>query len=178
MSNFDFIPRPIDAAGIQLGEGTTVHISGAIIQRTTALRAYNSYVAPGNWMEKLSVAYVVALATRSADSWLMQDIQNYIAVEPRISCQKCHEATIGLHVIRRRLFPRLGQLRKHANNLIHHLDNPENRGVDSLNIQGVFDYCYHLFQENADALFRHIPSATFPLTLCKSCKALQHYEPA
>lgn len=171
MSNFDFVPKQIDAPGIQLGEGTTVRISSAIIQRTTALRAYSSFAPAGNWMEKLSAAYIVALATRSADTWLMQDIQNHIPEEPRISCPKCREATIGLHVIRGRLFPRLGQLRKHANKLIHHLDKPENRGVDGLNIQGVFDYCYHLFQENADALFRHIPSATFQLTLCKSCKA-------
>ncbi|MCX7176375.1 MAG: hypothetical protein NT159_21120 [Proteobacteria bacterium] len=173
MSNFDFVPKSIDAAAIQLGEGTTVRISSAIIQRTTALRAYSSYAAAGNWMEKLSTAYIVAIATRSADSWLMQDIQNHIPEEPRISCPKCREATIGLHVIRGRLFPRLGQLRKHANKLIHHLDKPENRGVDGLNILGVFDYCYHLFQENTDALFRHIPSATFPLALCKSCKAVR-----
>jgi|CXWL01.1.fsa_nt_gi hypothetical protein len=173
MSNFEFVPKPIEAVGIQLGEGATVRISSAIIQRTTALRAYSSYAAADNWMEKLSLAYIVALATRSADSWLMQDIQNSIPEEPRIACPKCREVTIGLHVIRGRLFPRLKQLRKHANNLIHHLDNPENRGVDGLNIQGVFDYCYQLFQENADALFRKIPSATFRLTLCKGCKAAQ-----
>lgn len=173
MSNFDFVPKPIEAVGIRLGDGVTVQISDAIIQRTTALRAYEGYVEARNWMEQLSKAYIVALSTRSADSLLMQNIQNCIPNNPRIHCRKCRKATLSLEVIRRSLFPQLKELRKHANNLIHHLDNPANRGVEGLNIQGVFDYCYHLFQENADALFRQIPSTTFPLVLCRDCDSIR-----
>lgn len=170
ISNLDFRPKPIDAVGIRLGEGTTILITKAIIQRTTALRAYNSYFDGRDWMEKLAAAYVVALGTRSADEMLMQDIQAHIPEEPRITCRKCREVTIGVNVVRSRLFPRLRELRRHANALIHHLDDPKNKGVDGLNVQGVFDYCYHLFQENADALFGSIPSATFEFRACKSCR--------
>ena len=68
------------------------------------------------------------------------------------------------------MFPRLKELREHANDLVHHLDNPENVGVDSLDIQGVFDYCHHLFHESAEVLFGIIPSATFKLIMCKQCR--------
>jgi hypothetical protein len=169
-SNLDFRPKPIDAVGIRLGAGASSLISKAIIQRTTALRAYNSYVDGRDWMEKLAAAYVVALATRSADEMLMRDIQTQVPREPRISCRKCGEATIGVDVIRSRLFPRLRELRGHANALIHRLDDPKNKGVEGLNVQGVFDYSYHLFQENADALFGIFPPITFEFRACKSCR--------
>jgi len=167
--NLNFGPKPITAVAIRPA-GANVLISKAIIQRTTALRAYNSYAAGRDWMEKLASAYVVALATRSADEMLVQDIRNNIPEDPPISCPKCREATLGANVIRARLFPRLKELRRHANALIHHLDDPQNKGVDGLNIEGVFDYCYELFQEQADALFGIIPSATLPLNVCKSCR--------
>ncbi|HQR52230.1 MAG TPA: hypothetical protein PLZ79_03100 [Burkholderiales bacterium] len=172
MSNLDFTPKPIEAVAIRRGERGGFRISNAIIQRTTALRAYNGYVEGHDWMEKLSTAYVVAIATRSADAWLMQDIQNHIPEEPPIACSRCREATIGANVIRARLFPRLGELREHANALIHHLDFPENRGIDGLNIEGIFDYCYHLFEENADAFFGTIPSAQFDFKKCKTCRTV------
>lgn len=168
--NFSFHPKKIDAVGIRPGEGATIQLSKAIIQRTTALRAYNSYPEGRNWMEKLSTAYVVALATRSADELLIRDIQNHIPEVPPIPCRKCREATIGVNVIRSRLFPQLKDLRKHANALIHHLDDPQNMGVDKLNIQGVFDYCHHLFHENAEALFGEFPTMAFEYTMCKQCR--------
>jgi hypothetical protein len=168
--NLDFVPTPIDAVGIRTGEGASIQMSMAIVQRTTALRAYNSYGSCRDWMDKLSAAYVVALATRSADTLLMQHIQNQIVDDHPISCAKCREATIGTHVIRRRLFPNLIALRVHANTLIHHLDNPENRGIADLNVQGVFDYCYHLFQDNAETLFGLFPEGTFKFTKCKQCR--------
>ena len=169
--NLKFDIRPIDAVAIRPGKGPNIQVSKAIIQRTAALRAYNSFALAKDWMEKLSAAYVVALATRSADSWLMQDIQNQINVDPPITCAKCREATLGVNVIRERMFPDLKKLRKHANDLIHHLDDPKNKGISTLNLKGVFDYCYHLFQEGAGYLFGEIPDGTFPLTLCKACKA-------
>lgn len=170
VDNLTFLPKQIDTVGFGPGDGTSIRLSKAIIQRTAALRAYNSYAGGRDWMEKLSTAYVVALATRSADELLVRDIQNHISEEPKILCRKCREATIGVDVIRARLFPRLKELRKHANALIHHLDDPKNQGVDKLNIQGVFEYCYHLFQENADALFGVIPTVVFEYTMCKQCR--------
>ena len=169
-SNLDFVPKPIQAVGIRAGEGASIRMSMAIVQRTTALRAYNSYGSCRDWMDKLSAAYVVALATRSADTLLMQQIQNHIVLDPPISCVKCREAAIGTHVIRRRLFPTLKALRVHANTLIHHLDNPENRGIADLNVQGVFDYCHHVFQDNAETLFGLVPDGTFEFTKCKQCR--------
>ncbi len=168
--NLNFNPKPISAVGMRMGEGTDIHIAIGIVQRTTALRAYNSFRNGCDWMEKLSTAYVVALATRSADTLLMQHIQNSIVVDPPIGCAKCKEATIGTHVIRKRVFPNLGIFRTHANKLIHHLDKPENRGIAELNIQGVFDYCYHLFQDNAEALLGTTPLAIFEFTKCKDCR--------
>ena len=67
-----FVPIPIDAVGIRAGDGPNVRIAFAVIQRTTALRAYNSFGKGRDWMEELSTAYIVALATRSADTLLMK----------------------------------------------------------------------------------------------------------
>ena len=171
--NLDFLPKSIDTVAIRPGEGAGIWLSKAIIQRTAALRAYSSYGDGRDWMDKLSAAYVVALATRSADALLMKDIHNHIPKNPPIACRRCREATFGVNVIRERLFPRLKELREHANALLHHLDDPKNVGVDSLNIQGVFEYCYHLFQENAEALFGSIPDSVFEFTLCKQCRKQQ-----
>ncbi len=171
--NVDFLLKPINAVGIRLGERAGIRLSKAIIQRTAALRAYNSYGDGGDWMDKLSTAYVVALATRSADTLLMRDIQNHISENPPIACRGCREATFGVNVIRERIFPRLKELREHTNDLLHHLDSPENVGVDSLNIQGVFEYCYHLFEKNAEALFGTIPETVFEFTVCKQCRKEQ-----
>lgn len=169
-----FVPIPIDAVGIRAGDGPNVRIAFAVIQRTTALRAYNSFGKGRDWMEELSTAYIVALATRSADTLLMKLIQGDLAVKLSTSCSRCKEATIGQNVIRERLFPTLKVLREHANKLVHHLDDPMNKGVSGLNIEGVFSYCHHLFQENADALFGVIPDPTelFPEVKCKKCSAI------
>lgn len=169
--NLAFSPRPIEAVGLRAGEGAAVQVAMAIIQRTTALRAYNSFSSGRDWMEKLSSAYVVAFATRSADAYLMRQIQSCIVEDPAIPCPKCREATLGTNAIRSRLFPELAALRKHANALIHHLDSPKNRGIAELNVQGVFDYCYHLFQENAELLFGRSPEGSLPYTKCKECRA-------
>jgi len=167
--NLVFTPRPIEAVGLRC-EGAAIQIARAIIQRTTALRAYHAFSTGRDWMEKLSSAYVVALATRSADTYLMRQIQGCIVEEPAILCVKCREATLGITVIRTRLFPELAFLRKYANLLIHHLDNPNNNGIAELNIRGVFDYCYHLFHENNELLFGHCPQDSFPYTKCKQCR--------
>ena len=105
------------------------------------------------------------------DTYLMRQIQSCIVEDPAIPCAKCRETTLGINVIRSRLFPELAALRKYANALIHHLDHPKNRGIAQLNIQGVFDYCYHLFQENAELLFGRVPESSFPHTKCKECGA-------
>lgn len=166
-----FVPKPIDAVGIRAGDGPNVRIAFAIIQRTTALRAYNSFGKGRDWMEELSTAYVVALATRSADTLLMKLIQEDLAAKLPSSCSKCKETTVGVQVIRERLFPTLKVLREHANKLVHHLDDPMNKEVARLNIEGVFSYCHHLFQENANALFGIIPNpiGLFPHVKCKKC---------
>ena len=166
-----FAPKPIDTVGIRPGNGPNVQLAFAIIQRTTALHAYNSFGKGRDWMEELSTAYVVALATRSADTLLMKLIQEDLAKKLTTSCSKCMELTIGVNVIRERLFPTLKVLREHANKLVHHLDDPTNKGVAGLNVKGVFGYCHHLFQENADALFGVIPSPAglFPEVKCKKC---------
>ncbi len=169
--NLAFLPHPIEAFGLRAGEGPAVQVAMAIVQRTTALRAYNAFSNGRDWMEQLSSAYVVAIATRSADTYLMRQIQSCIVEDPTIPCAKCREATLGTNVIRSRLFPKLAALRKHANALIHHLDHPKNRGIAGLNVEGVFDYCYHLFQENAELLFGHSPEGSFPYTKCKECGA-------
>lgn len=168
-----FVPKPIDAVGIRAGDGPNVQVAFAIIQRTTALRAYNAFGKGRDWMEELSTAYVVALATRSADTKLMKLIQGDLALTLSTSCRRCNEASIGQNTIRERLFPTLKVLREHANMLVHHLDDPMNKGVSELNIEGVFSYCHHLFQENADALFGVIPNPTglFPEVKCKKCSA-------
>ena len=118
-------------------------------------------------MEKISSAYIVALGTRSADTCLMKRIQAAIPESPPFTCAKCREATIGTNVIRSKLFPKLQSLRKHANDLIHHLDDPNNLGVATLNVQGVFEYCYHLFEEQNDLLFGHLPQGSFEFSACK-----------
>ncbi len=166
-----FVPKPIDAVGIRAGEGPNVRIACAIIQRTTALRAYNSFGKGRDWMEELSTAYVVAIATRSADTLLMKLVQEDLADKLPTSCRKCKEAAVGLQVIRERLFPTMKVLREHANKLVHHLDDPMNKGVAGLNVEGVFSYCHHLFQENADAFFGVIPNPNglFPHVNCKKC---------
>lgn len=117
IDNLAFSPRPIEAVGLREGEGAAVLVAMAIIQRTTALRAYNAFSSGRDWMEKLSSAYVVALATRSADTYLMRQIQSCIIEDPAIPCAKCREASLGTNVIRSRLFPELAALRKHANAL-------------------------------------------------------------
>ena len=165
--NLAFTPRPITAVALRTGEGPQIQIAQVIIQRTTALRAYNAFTSGRDWMEKISSAYVVALATRSADVSLMKLIQAAIPEVLPFTCKKCREATIGIEVIRRALLPKLQSLRGHANNLIHHLDDPEKRGVADVNIEGVFDYCYHLFQEQDDLLFGHAPGGSFEFRPCK-----------
>ncbi len=77
---------------------------------------------------------------------------------------------MGTNVIRSRLFPGLAALRKRANALVHHLDDPKARGIAELNVEGVFDYCYHLFHENAELLFGRSPKGSFPYTKCKGCR--------
>lgn len=164
--NLAFTSRPITAVGLR-PHGSQVQIAQPIIQRTAVLRAYNSFSSARDWMEKLSSAYIVALGTRSADAYLMTRIQAAIPESPPFMCAKCREATIGTQVIRSTLFPKLESLRKHANDLIHHLDNPGNRGVATLDVRGVFDYCYHLFEEQADLLFGHLPQGSFGFRACK-----------
>jgi hypothetical protein len=153
-NNLQFIPKLIDTVCIRAGDGSSVQIAIGTIQRIAALRSYNNYDNSRDWMEKLSNAYVVALATRSADQLLMQHIQNELNAHFFIACRDCRNASIGLPIIREKLFPTLKLLREHANSLIHHLDDPVNRGIADLNVEGVFDYCHHLFQDNIDALLK------------------------
>lgn len=164
--NLTFTPRPITAVGLR-PHGTQIQIAQPIIQRMAAFRAYNAFSSGRDWMEKISSAYIVALGTRSADTYLMKRIQAAIPESPPFACAKCREATIGINIIRSKLFPKLHALRKHANDLIHHLDDPENRGITTLDVQGVFDYCYHLFQELIDLSFGHIPECSFEFRACK-----------
>lgn len=164
--NLAFTPRRITAVGLR-PHGAQVLIAQPIIQRTTALRAYNAFSSGRDWMEKISSAYIVALGTRSADTYLMKRVQAAISESPPFTCTKCREATIGTNVIRSRLFPKLHLLRKHANDLIHYLDDPENLGVATLDVQGVFDYCYHLFEEQTEFLFGHLPQGSFEFRACK-----------
>lgn len=170
--NLRFIPKPIDAVCIRSGNGPAIQVAIGTIQRVAAIRAYNSYVTCGDWMEKLSTTYVVAIATRSADALLMRHIQNDLNSGLLIHCANCKEASIGLSLIRERLFPDLKLLREHANRLIHHLDDPDQKGISGLNIEGVYSYCYHLFQENIDALFGTIPNpgGKFAHIKCKNCR--------
>lgn len=164
--NLAFTPRPIAAVGMR-SQGAQVQIAQPIIQRLTALRAYNAFPSGRDWMERISSAYIVALGTRSADAYLMGRIQPAIPESPPFACAKCRDATIGINVIRAKLFPKLQSLRKHANDLIHHLDDPENRGVATLDVQGVFDYCHHLFEEQIDLLFGQLPQGSFEFKPCK-----------
>ena len=164
--NLAFIPRPITTVSLRPGDGTQIQVAQPIIQRTAALRAYNAFSSGRDWMEKISSAYIVALATRSADICLMRRIQSVIPEMPPFTCTKCRDATIGINTIRAKLFPELQSLRKHANDLIHHLDDPENREVASVNVTGVFDYCYHLFQEQNELLFDHVPECSFEFKAC------------
>jgi len=170
--NLQFAPKPIDAVCIRLGIGATVQIAIGTIQRIAAIRAYSSFGTCGDWMERLSTTYVVAIATRSADTLLMRQIQTDLNSGLSIDCVNCREASIGLSLIRERLFPNLKLLREHANQLIHHLDDPDQKGISGLNIEGVYGYCYHLFQENIDALFGTIPNprGKFAYTKCKKCR--------
>lgn len=170
-NNLRFILKPISAVGIR-PSGAAIKIAIGTIQRITALRAYSSYDSCKDWMEKLSNSYVVAIATRSADTLLMQHIQNNLNSYFKIQCSDCINASIGLSLIRERLFPELKALRKHANNLIHHLDDPTEKGISELNIEGVFNYCYSLFNENIDALFGAFPNleGKFEYKKCKKCR--------
>ena len=164
--NLAFTPRPILAVGLR-SAGVQVQVAEPMMQRMAALRAYSAFPSGRDWMEKLSHAYVVALATRSADTFLMRRIQSDIPQSSPFACAKCREATIGTNVIRKKLFPTLHSSREHANDLLHHLDNPDNRGVATLNVEGVFEYCFHLFQEQAALLFGEWPDGTFEYKACK-----------
>ncbi len=165
--NLAFVPRSITAVSLRPGDGAQVQVAQPIIQRMAALRAYSAFSSGRDWMEKISSAYIVALATRSADICLMSRIQSAIPESPPLTCAKCRDATIGIDIIRSRLFPELQSLRKHANDLIHHLDDPENHGVAGLNVKGVFDHCYYLFQEQSELLFGHCPEGSFAFNACK-----------
>ena len=170
--NLSFTAKPIDAASIRLADGPNVRIAIGTIQRVAALRAYAAYGSACDWMDKLSSVYIVALATRSADALLMRHIKEDLNERLSISCRNCRNASIGEALSRERLFPELKRLREYANDLVHHLDDPDHRGIADLNVEGVFDYCHHLFQENIDALFGTIPDprGKFPLVKCKKCK--------
>lgn len=170
--NLCFNLLPIDTACIRLGHGSTIQLAIGSIQMIAAVREYNSYGSCRDWMEKLSTTYVVAIATRSADTLLMQYIQNDLNSNFSINCANCKEASIGLSLIRERLFPNLKLLREHANQLVHHLDDPDHKGISELNIEGVYNYCYHMFHENIDSLFGAIPNPAgkFTYTKCKKCR--------
>lgn len=173
--NFNFTPLPIDAACIRLGEGASINVAIGAMQRSAALRSYMAFNTCKDWMEKLSCAYVVAIATRSADQLLMQHIQDDLNSRMSIPCARCRNASIGNRLIRERLFPDLAGARQHSNDLIHHLDEPIHKGVADLNIEGVFQYCHLLFQENIEALFGTIPDPNdkFPRVRCEKCEASQ-----
>ncbi|CAN7698373.1 hypothetical protein LJR289_005629 [Pseudoduganella sp. LjRoot289] len=171
--NFAFTPSLIDSVAIRLGDGSSINVAIGTMQRMAALRSYVAFNDCKDWMEKLSCAYVVALATRSADQLLMQHIQDDLNGRMKISCVGCRRASIGHPLIRERLFPALKVAREHSNDLIHHLDDPTNKGVAELNIEGVFLYCHLLSQENIEALFGTIPDPAnrFPRVICKNCSA-------
>ena len=171
--DLDFVRKPIDSVPMRAGDGPNVRIAIGTVQRIAALRAYHAYGECREWIDKISSAYVVAIATRSADSLLMKFIQDDLNGHLSITCTRCREASIGLSIIRERLFPALKALREHANALIHHLDEPENKGVVGLNIEGIFSYCHALFQENIEALFGVIPNpqGRFHYVQCKPCRS-------
>ena len=171
-SNLDFTPKPITAVAVRAGDGPNVRIAIGTVQRIAALRAYNSYSYGRDWIDKVSTAYVVAIATRSADTLLMKFIQDDLSESTLIGCIKCKQATFGATILRGKLFPALKRLREHANTLIHHLDQRESVGIEDLNLQGIFEYCHHLFEENIDALFGVVPSpiGKFELIMCKTCR--------
>lgn len=173
--NFEFTPLPIDSVCIRLGEGASIKVAIGTMQRMAALRSYVAFNECKDWMEKLSCAYVVALATRSADQLLMQHIQDDLNSRMSIPCARCRSASIGNRLIRERLFPDLAVAREHANDLLHHLDEPANEGVSELNIEGVFRYCHLLFQENIEALFGTIPdpNGKFSRVRCEKCETNQ-----
>lgn len=171
--NFDFAPQPITKVGIRpCGAGVLLPIP--TFQRIAALRAYADFERAGDFMQKMSLGYVVAIATRSADLMLMSIISNALTTEVQIDCLKCRDLGLGPNAVRANLFPRLAELRTHANKLIHHLDDPSQEEVASLNIEGVFAYCHQLFEENDDALFGIFPdpAGKFPVVKCKACRAL------
>lgn len=168
--NLAFTPRPIEAVGLRAGDGPSLAIAMPATLRLAALRAYAEFPRGRDWVDKFRSALTVAISTRSADTCLMQAIQNSIILEPPITCAGCRQSTLGLNVIRSQLFPRLAELREHANDLLHHLDNPENRGIATLNIQGVFEYCYHLFQECSELLFGNFPQAQLEFRKCRACR--------
>jgi hypothetical protein len=101
--NLSFSPKRIDAAPIRLADGPNVRIAIGVIQRVAALRAYVAYGSARDWMDKLSSAYVVALATRSADALLMRHIKDDLNEHLSISCRGCRSASIGEALIRERL---------------------------------------------------------------------------
>lgn len=173
--NFTFTPLPIDLPYIRLGEGSSINVAIGSMQRAAALRSYIAFSGCTDWMEKLSCAYVVAVATRSADQLLMLHIQDNLNSRLKIPCVRCRSVSIGNRLIRERLFPDIAAERKHSNDLIHHLDEPTNKGVAGLNIEGVFRYCHSLFQTNIEALFGTIPDTTgkFPNVRCEKCEASQ-----
>ena len=170
--NLSFTPKPIKAIAIRAGDGPNIQIALGTIQRVAALRAYAAFTQSRDWMEQLSNAYVVAIASRSADMMLMTHFRMHLEDRVEAECKACREATLGEHVLRRHLFPTLTVLREHANALVHHLDDPKNRGITDLDIEGVFEYCYHLFHDNIEALFGTIPDtvAHLPLVKCKRCR--------
>ena len=172
VGNLSFTPRPIEAVPLRAGDGPHVQIALGMIQRITALRAYGAFSQSRDWMEQLSHAYVVAISTRSADKMLMTHFRTHLEPFVQVECKKCREATLGETMLREHLFPKLKSLREHANALVHHLDDPKNRGITDVNIEGIFEYCHHLFHENIEALFGTLPESVreLPLVKCKQCR--------
>lgn len=171
--NLKFDLPPLNAETIRPGGGLTILQPIGLFQMIAAVRAYNGYASCRDWMEKLSTTYVVAIATRSADTLLMQHIQEFLNETLRIECKSCIDSSIGHSIIRERLFPDLKEHREHANDLLHHLDSPKVRGINGLNIEGVYAYCHRLFHGNIDALFGRIPnpSGKFAHSRCKKCRS-------
>jgi hypothetical protein len=87
--------------------GAAIQPAEPMVQRLLVYRAYEALCSPEDWVDQLAQAYVIAVATRSADAWHMQRLSDLFAQRFNLTCRDCARRSLPAEEIRRQLFPKL-----------------------------------------------------------------------
>jgi hypothetical protein len=176
----NFTPKPLISNLIRPGVGglsLSMPING--FQLIFAKMNYESYVNETHSFNKISIAFNVAIFTRSADTVLMSNFANkiHVVIKGREklfkkfnSCYICLKNSCNHNNVRESLFPILKSKRESANEIIHLLDKLEGT-VDYWPVKEVFDYCHELYN-NEDLIYGNLELDLNDLKVhvCKNCK--------